>query len=137
MREVVRGDKHNLRKSENRNAQISVIHSAKHGQRGALRVQRKIWVAADFQNFLARPNTRRPRKKEVGKRRASIYRARGSPSDAVDHFLVSHVITGIVVIEVVISKNRRLRAISTSLNAYGHLLVTVRQAFLQLQVQGT
>ena len=26
--EVVRGDKHNLRKSENRNAQISVIHSA-------------------------------------------------------------------------------------------------------------
>ena len=30
---------------------------------GALRVQRKIWAAADFQNFLARPNTRRPRKK--------------------------------------------------------------------------
>ena len=28
MREVVRGDKHNLRKSANRNAQISVIHSA-------------------------------------------------------------------------------------------------------------
>ena len=27
MREVVRGDKHNLRKSANRNAQISVIHS--------------------------------------------------------------------------------------------------------------
>ena len=23
---------------------------------GALRVQRKIWAAADFQNFLARPN---------------------------------------------------------------------------------
>ena len=30
---------------------------------GALRVQRKIWAAADFQNFLTRPNTRRPRKK--------------------------------------------------------------------------
>ena len=29
----------------------------------ALRVQRKIWAAADFQNFLTRPNTRRPRKK--------------------------------------------------------------------------
>ena len=28
MREVVRGDKHNLRKSANRHAQISVIHSA-------------------------------------------------------------------------------------------------------------
>ena len=28
MREVVRGDTHNLRKSANRNAQISVIHSA-------------------------------------------------------------------------------------------------------------
>ena len=28
MREVVRGDKHNLKKSANRNAQISVIHSA-------------------------------------------------------------------------------------------------------------
>ena len=28
MREVVRGDKHNLRKSANRNAQVSVIHSA-------------------------------------------------------------------------------------------------------------
>ena len=28
VREVVRGDKHNLRKSANRNAQISVIHSA-------------------------------------------------------------------------------------------------------------
>ena len=28
MREVVRGDKHNLRKSANRNTQISVIHSA-------------------------------------------------------------------------------------------------------------
>ena len=28
MREFVRGDKHNLRKSANRNAQISVIHSA-------------------------------------------------------------------------------------------------------------
>ena len=28
MREVVRGDKHNLRKSANRNAQISVLHSA-------------------------------------------------------------------------------------------------------------
>ena len=28
MREVVRGDKHNLRKSANRNAQISAIHSA-------------------------------------------------------------------------------------------------------------
>ena len=28
MREVVRGDKHNLRRSANRNAQISVIHSA-------------------------------------------------------------------------------------------------------------
>ena len=28
VREVVRGDKHNLRKSVNRNAQISVIHSA-------------------------------------------------------------------------------------------------------------
>ena len=26
-------------------------------------MQRKIWAAADFQNFLARPNTRRPRKK--------------------------------------------------------------------------
>ena len=62
-----------------------------HGQRGSLaRVQRKIWTAADFQNFLARPNTRRPRKKkEVRKRRASIYRT--SPSDAVDYFLVSHV----------------------------------------------
>ena len=36
----------------------------RHGQRGSLaRVQRKIWAAADFQNFLARPNTRRPRKK--------------------------------------------------------------------------
>ena len=30
---------------------------------GALRTQRKIWAAADFQNFLTRPNTRRPRKK--------------------------------------------------------------------------
>ena len=60
-------------------------------------------------------------KKEVRKRRASIYRS--SPSDAVDYFLVSHVITGIVVIEFVISKNRRLGAISTTLN--GHLLVTV------------
>ena len=32
---------------------------------GALRVQRKIWAAADFQSFLTRPNTRmhRPRKK--------------------------------------------------------------------------
>ena len=49
-------------------------------------------------------------KKEVRKRRASIYRT--SPSDAVDYFLVSHVITGIVVIEFVISKNRRLGAIS-------------------------
>ena len=28
MREVVRGDKHNLRKSANRDAQISVVHSA-------------------------------------------------------------------------------------------------------------
>ena len=28
-----------------------------------MRVQRKIWAAADFQNFLARPNTCRPRKK--------------------------------------------------------------------------
>ena len=28
VREVVQGDKHNLRKSANRNAQISVIHSA-------------------------------------------------------------------------------------------------------------
>ena len=27
------------------------------------RLQRKIWAAADFQNFLTRPNTRRPRKK--------------------------------------------------------------------------
>ena len=52
-------------------------------------MQRKIWAAADFQNFLARPNSRRPRKKEVRKRRASIYRT--SPSDAVEHFLVSHV----------------------------------------------
>ena len=60
-------------------------------------------------------------KKEVRKRRASIYRT--SPSDAVEHFLVSHVITSIVVIEFVISKNRRLGAISTTLN--GHLLVTV------------
>ena len=46
-----------------------------------------------------------------------------APSDAVEHFLVSHVITSIVVIEFVISKNRRLGAISTTLN--GHLLVTV------------
>ena len=53
-------------------------------------------------------------KKEVRKRRASTYRT--SPSDAVDYFLVSHVITGIVVIEFVISKNRRLGAISTTLN---------------------
>ena len=60
-------------------------------------------------------------KKEVRKRRASIYRS--SPSDAVDYFLVSHVIMGIVVIEFVISKNRRLGAISTTLNC--HLLVTV------------
>ena len=60
-------------------------------------------------------------KKEVRKRRASI--CRSSPSDAVDYFLVSHVITSIVVIEFVISKNRRLGAISTTLN--GHLLVTV------------
>ena len=30
---------------------------------GALHMQRKVWAAADFQNFLARPNTRRPRKK--------------------------------------------------------------------------
>ena len=60
-------------------------------------------------------------KKEVRKRRASIYRT--SPSDAVEHFLVSHVITSIVVIEFVISKNRRLGAISTTLN--GHLLETV------------
>ena len=60
-------------------------------------------------------------KKEVRKRRASIHRS--SPSDAVDYFLVSHVIMGIVVIEFVISKNRRLGAISTTLN--GHLLVTV------------
>ena len=52
-------------------------------------MQRKIWAAADFQNFFARPNTRRPRKKEARKRRASIYRT--SPSDAVDYFLVSHV----------------------------------------------
>ena len=51
--------------------------------------KRKIWAAADFQNFLARPNSRRPRKKEVRKRQASIYR--GSPSDAVEYFLVSHV----------------------------------------------
>ena len=70
-------------------------------------MQRKIWAAADFQNFLARPNTRRPRKKEVRKRRASIYRT--SPSDAVDYFLVSHVITGIVVIDFVISQNRKAR----------------------------
>ena len=60
-------------------------------------------------------------KKEVRKCRASIYRT--SPLDAVEHFLVSHVITGIVVIEFVISKNRRLGAISTTLN--GHLLETV------------
>ena len=99
-----------------------------HGQRGRLlRVytsctcREKIWAAADFQNFLARSNSRRPRKKEVRKRRASIYRT--SPSDAVDYFLVSHVITSIVVIEFVISKNRRLGAISTTLN--GHLLETV------------
>ena len=56
---------------------------------GALHMQRKIWAAADFQNFLARSNSRRPRKNEVRKRRASIYRT--SPSDAVEHFLVSHV----------------------------------------------
>ena len=30
---------------------------------GALHMQKKIWASADFQNFLARPNTRRPRKK--------------------------------------------------------------------------
>ena len=62
-------------------------------------------------------------KKEVyfRKRRASIYRT--LPSAAVDYFLVSHVIMGIVVIEFVISKNRRLGAISTTLN--GHLLETV------------
>ena len=60
-------------------------------------------------------------KKKRRKRRASIYRT--SPSDAVEHFLVSHVITSIVVIEFVISKNRRLGAISTTLN--GHLLETV------------
>ena len=30
---------------------------------GTLHMQRKIWAAADFQNFLTRPNTRRPRKK--------------------------------------------------------------------------
>ena len=60
-------------------------------------------------------------KTEVRKRRPSIYRT--SPSDAVEHFLVSHVITSIVVIEFVISKNRRLVAISTTPN--GHLLVTV------------
>ena len=36
-----------------------------------------------------RADLRRPRKKEVRKRRASIYRS--SPSDAVEHFLVSHV----------------------------------------------
>ena len=35
---------------------------------GALHMQRKIWAAADFQNFLARPNTRRPRKKLLGLR---------------------------------------------------------------------
>ena len=83
-------------------------------------VQRKILAAADFQNFLARPTRVDQEKKEVRKRRASIYR--GSPSDAVDYFLVLHVITGIVVIGFVISKNRRLGAFSTTLN--GHLLVT-------------
>ena len=62
-------------------------------------------------------------KKEVRKRRASIYRT--SPSDAVEHFLVSHVITSIVVIEFVISKNRRLGAISQRRSTVnGHLLVT-------------
>ena len=60
-------------------------------------------------------------KKEVRKRRVSIYRT--SPSDVVDHFLVSHVIMGIAVIEFVICKNRRIGAISTTLN--GHLLETV------------
>ena len=31
---------------------------------GALHMQRKIWAAADFRNFLAQPNTRKPRKKK-------------------------------------------------------------------------
>ena len=97
---------------------------ARSAQRGSLgRVQRKIWAAADFQNFVTRPKLIRAdqEKKEVRKRRASICRT--SPSDAVDYFLVSHVITGIVVIEFVISISRRLGAISTTLN--GHLLITV------------
>ena len=77
---------------------------------GALRVQRKIWAAADFQNFLARPNTtRRPRKKRR-LRNAKPRSTEARREMLLTTFLVSHVITGIVVNEVVISKNRRLGA---------------------------
>ena len=88
---------------------------------GALRVQRKVWPRPIFKIF-SLDQIRVDQEKKDRKRRASI-RYRTSPSDAVEHFLVSHVIMGIVVIEFVISKNRRLGAISTTLN--GHLLVTV------------
>ena len=90
---------------------------------GALGVQRKFGPRPIFKIF-SLDQIRvciDQEKKEVRKRRASIYRS--SPSDPVEHFVVSHVSMGIVVIKFVISKNRRLGAISTTLN--GHLLVTV------------
>ena len=54
-------------------------------------MQRKIWAAADFQNFLARLNTRRPRKKGGQETPSLDLQYRSSPSDAVYYFLVSHV----------------------------------------------
>ena len=53
-------------------------------------MQRKIWAAADHFKIFSLDQIRVDQEKEeVRKRRASIYRR--SPSDAVEHFLVSHV----------------------------------------------
>ena len=98
----------------------------------------KFWPRPIFKIFSLDQIRVDQEKKEVRKRRASIYRT--SPSDAVEHFLVSHVITNIVVIKFVISKNRRLGAISTTLNRQRSLACNcslVVKPFFNFQVQGT
>ena len=106
--------------------QMAAVDSARstHGQRGALHMCReKFGPRPIFKIFSLDQIRADQEKKEVRKRRASIHRS--SPSDALDYFLVSDVIMGIVVIDFVISKNRGLGAISTTLNGRGRLIVTV------------
>ena len=96
------------------NKHVVQICRSSHRQRGSLAHSEKSLVRGRFSKFSRSTKYAKTKKKEVRKRRASIYRS--SPSDAVDYFQVSHVIMGIVVIEFVISKSRRLGAISKTVS---------------------